>query len=254
MTDKDKLQKLFQAALLDASEERVTLARAYPKSTLDSLAAQAATPPSPLVTPQPLPEPVAMAPVPVAAAVTPPTDLVQPMANAGLDAVSAEELRILLEEQHRRLKRRRRRELVTSLVVFLGITGGGFGWFVTSPERVQAVRDAVKEVRSVGDIAGMLAKYQKALDKIATRAQDIDAATESMGVSSSLAGLKDVNMDAEMKEMMGGEGKTVGERNRLLQEKFGSVKEGGLKAALVPTSKPKAPAPPKIDDSLTLQH
>jgi hypothetical protein len=144
--------------------------------------------------------------------------------------------------------------MVGSLVVFLGITGGGFGWFVSSPDRVQAVRDAAKEIRSAGDIAGMVAKYQKALDKIATRSQDIDKATESMGVSSSLEGLKDVNMDAEMKEMMGGEGKTVGERNRLLKEKFGSVKEGGLNAALVPTSNPKAPAPPKIDDSLSLQH
>jgi hypothetical protein len=257
MTDKDKLQKLFQAALLDASEERVTLARAYPKSTLDSLAAQAVTPPGPLVAPQPAPEPVTMAPVaaaPVDAPEAPASDLVQPMANAGLDAVSAEELRILLDDQHRRLKSRRRREMVTSLVVFLGITGGGFGWFVSSPERVQAVREAVKEVRSAGDIAGMVAKYQKALDKIATRAQDIDKATESMGVSSSLAGLKDVNMDAEMKEMMGGEGKTVGERNRLLKEKFGSVKEGGLKAALVPASKSEAPAPSKIDNSLSLQH
>lgn len=254
MTDKDKLQKLFQAALLDASEEKVTLARAYPKSTLETLAAQAPTPSGPVVAPQVSPEPVAMAPAPVAAPVTPAQDLVQPMANAGLDAVSAEELRILLDEQHLRLKRRRRRELVGTLVVFLGITGGGFGWFVSSPDRVQAVRDAVKEVRSVGDIAGMVAKYQKALDKIATRAQDIDAATESMGVSSNQEGMKDVNLDAEMKEMMGGEGKTVGERNRLLQQKFGSVKDGGLKAALVPASKPKAPAPPKMDNSLSLQN
>lgn len=252
MTDKDKLQKLFQAALLDASEEKVTLARAYPKSALDALAAQAAALPSPLVTPQPISEPVAMAPVP--AAVAPAADLVQPMANAGLDAVSAEELRILLEEQHRRLKSRRRREMVGSLLVFLALTGGGFGWFVSSPERVEAVRSAVKEVRSVGDIAGMVAKYQKALDKIATRAQDIDIATESMGVSSNQEGMKDVYLDAEMKEMMGGEGKTAGERNRMLQEKFGSVKEGGLKAALVPTSKPEAPAPPKIDNSLSLQN
>jgi hypothetical protein len=254
MTDKDKLQKLFQAALLDASEERVTLARAYPKSTLETLASQAATPSGRLVTPQPSPEPVAMAPAAAPAPVESAQELVQPMANAGLDAVSAEELRILLDEQHLRLKRRRRRELVGTLILFLGITGGGFGWFVSAPERVQAVRDAVKEVRSVGDIAGMVAKYQKALDKIATRAQDIDAATESMGVSSNQEGMKDVNMDAEMKEMMGGEGKTVGERNRLLQDKFGSVKDGGLKAAVVPAAKPKAPAPPKIDNSLSLKN
>lgn len=250
MTDKEKLQKLFQAALLDTNEERVTLARAYPKSTLETLAAQAATPSAPLVAAQPISEPVALVPAQAA------TDLVQPMANAGLDATSAEELRILLEEQHRRLKSKRRRETIGALVVFLGLAGGGFGWFVHDPSRVQAVRDAVKEVRSVGDIAGMVAKYQKALDKIATRSQDINAATESMGVSSDQSGMKDVNMDSEMKEMMGGEGKTVGERNRVLQEKFGSVKTGGLKAAVVPTAKPtapKTPPAPKVDTSLSLQ-
>jgi hypothetical protein len=211
MTDNDKLQKLFQAALIGTSEEKITPAQV-----------------SPLVAPEPVPEPIA--------AVTPTTDLVQPMANAGLDIVAAEELRILLDEQHARIKRRRRRELVCSFVVFFGITGGGFCWFVSSPDRVTAIRSAVKEVRSAGDIAGMIAKYQKALDQIGTRAQDIDVATESMGVSANQKDLKDVHMDAEMKEMMGEGGKTVGQRNRLLKEKFGSVKEGGVKAVVAPTS------------------
>lgn len=262
MTDKEKLQKLFQAALLDVSEEKVTLARAYPQSTLDKMAAQASASAAPLVGTPVVPEPVAMAPVEVAAPDTVATDFVKPMENAGLDAVAAEELRILLEEQNLRMKRKRRRETVGTLAVFFALTGGGFGWFVHSPERVQAVRDAVKEVRSVGDIASMVAKYQKALDKIATRAQHIDAATESLGVSSNQEGMKDVYLDAEMKEMMGGDGKTVGERNKILQQKFGSVKDGGLKAAVMPTAAPKEPAKtttsakptaPEIDNTLTLQ-
>ncbi len=255
MTDKEKLQKLFQAALLDVSEEKVTLARAYPKSTLETLAAQATTPVAPVTPAQP--EPVAMVPAQEVAPVATAMDLVQPMENAGLDAAAAEELRILLEEQHLRLKRKRIRETVGALVVFLALTGGGFGWFVHSPDRVQAVRAAIKEVRSVGDIAGMVAQYQKALDKIGTRAQDIDIATESMGVSANQEGMKDVYMDAEMKQMMGGEGKTAGERNRMLQEKFGTVKTGGLKAAVMPTAAPapaaKAPKAPAVDTSLSLQ-
>lgn len=256
MTDKEKLQKLFQAALLDASEEKVTLARAYPKSTLDKLVAQAPTPTAPPVAIQAVPEPVAMVPAQVVAPVAAATDFVQPMENAGLDAAAAEELRILLDEQNLRMRRKRRRETIGALAVFLAMTGGGFGWFVHSPDRVQAVRDAITEIRSVGDIAGIVAKYQKALDKIGTRSQDIAAATESMGVSSNQDGMKDVYMDAEMKQMMGGDGKTVGERNKLLQEKFGKVKTGGLKAAVIPTSPPtapKTPASPKADTSLTLK-
>ncbi len=251
MTDKEKLQKLFQAALLDVSEEKVTLARAYPKSTLDTMAAQASLQVAPPVAAQPVPEPVAMVPAQVVAPAAA-ADFVQPMENAGLDAAAAEELRILLEEQNLRMKRKRRRETVGALAVFFALTGGGFGWFVQSPDRVQAVRSAITEIRSVGDIGSIIAKYQKALDKIGTRSQDIAAATESMGVSSNQNGMKDVYMDSEMKEMMGGEGKTVGERNKLLQEKFGKVKTGGLKAAVVPTA-PKTPAAPKADTSLSLK-
>jgi hypothetical protein len=43
-----------------------------------------------------------------------------------------------------------------------------------------------------------------------------------LGVSSNQAGEKDPYLDAEMSAMMGGEGKTVGQRNRLLQDKFGN--------------------------------
>lgn len=217
-TDKEKLQKLFQAALVDSSVEKATLQRAFPQS--------ASAAPAPVAVVQIAPEPVAQ-PAPSQA-----TTFVQPLPNAGLDAVAAEELRILLDEQNSRMKRKRLQGTIGTLVVFLTVTGGGFGWFVQSPERIQAFKSAIAEIRSVGDIGAIVAKYQKALDKIATRSQDINAATESMGVSSNQDGMKDVYMDAEMKQMMGGEGKTVGERNRALDEKFGDVKTKGLKGGL----------------------
>lgn len=220
-TDKDKLQKLFQAALNDVPADKVTLARAFPKSATPSQAPlQAEAIPA---VPAPEPPPQAEAAPAVA------SDLVKPMENAGLDETAAEELRILLDEQNLRLKRKRRRETVGALAVFLAITGGGFGWFVHSPVRVQAFNDAVRDIRSAGDVMGMVAKYRDALDKIAVRGDQINNATESMGVTSSLEGVKDIYMDAEMKEMMGSEGKTVGERNRMLQEKFGDGIKGAPK-------------------------
>lgn len=237
MTDKEKLQKLFQAALLDGSEEKVTPVRTRPQPTLDKLAAHAPTPSAPPVAAQPAPEPAALAPAPVAVT----TAFVQPMENAGLEATAAEELRILLDEQHLRVKRRHRREAIGTLAVFLALIGGGFGWFVHSPKRVQAFRDAMTEIRSVGDITSMAAKYQKALNKIGTRSQDLETATESMGVSSNQDGMTDVYMDAEMKQMMAGEGKTVGERNQVLQKKFDKVKTEGPNATVIPTSPATAP-------------
>ncbi len=149
------------------------------------------------------------------------------MANAGLSHTEAEELGQLLDGQRARLRRKRRRDALVALGVFFGLSGGGFGWFVQSPARVQAAREAFRDIRSVGDIAGMVAQYKLALDKIAVRSKQIDQATEAMGVSADQSKEKDVYMDGEMKQFMGGEGKgkTIGERNRLLQQNFGDAQK-----------------------------
>lgn len=209
-TDKDKLQKLFQAALNDGAADQPKLTRAFQ---------------TPAAVEQPVVQAVAQPVVqiaPEAASVVPNPDLVQPLPNAGLDEAASQELKLLLDDQHLRLRRKRRRDSLLFAAFLFGTTGGGFGWFIQSPERVHAVTSAIKEVRSAGDVMAIVGSYKKALAKIATRSTQIDTATESMGVSSSQAGMKDVDMDAEMSAMMGGEGKTVGQRNKLLRDKFGS--------------------------------
>jgi hypothetical protein len=196
MTDPEKLQQLFQAALkAPPAEGKAAFARAFPTAA-----------------------PLAAAPVSEAVPVLEPPAAV---ANAGLDHAAAAELGALLDDQMARQKRKRRRELVVTFVVLLGLTGGGLGWFVQSPTRMQAFRESVADIRSIGDVAAMVAKYQVALDKIAARSKQIDQATEAMGGSANQDGMKDVNMDAEMQAMMGGEGKTTGERNQKLQNAFG---------------------------------
>jgi ribosomal protein L25 (general stress protein Ctc) len=209
-TDKDKLQKLFQAALNDCTVDKPLLTRSFPPS-------------APLEQPviQPAAQPILQA-VPEAIPVVENAGFVQPLPNAGLDEAASEELKMLLDEQHLRLRRKRRRDSLVLAAILFGTTGGGFGWFIQSPERVHAVTSAIKEVRSAGDVMAIVGSYKKALAKIATRSTQIDTATESMGVSSSQVGMKDVDMDAEMSAMMGGEGRTVGQRNKLLREKFGS--------------------------------
>lgn len=210
MTDQEKLQQLFQAALkAPPAEGKAALALAFPT-------------PAPLPTPAPVPEPL-------------PQIVSTPLPNAGLDEATSAELGALLDAQMAGQKRKRRRELIGTFVVLLGLTGGGFGWFVQSPTRVQAFREAMADIRSVGDVAAMVAKYQVALDKIATRSNQIDQATEAMGGSANQDGMKDVNMDAEMQAMMGGEGKTTGERNKMLQNAFGK-KIKAPEPAIKPTS------------------
>lgn len=221
MTDKEKLQKLFDAALRDPEPATGnTPHRAFPANQ----AQHAAVP----VTP-PLLKP---APVVAHESVLPDTALAARMQNPiaetstpkapVLDDAASDELGALLDEQITRQARKRRRDSLVAALVLFGLTGGGFGWFVQSPDRVEAFKSAMTEIRSVTDVKGMIAKYQAALDKISARSQQIDQATAAMGIDPTTVDDKDPNMEAEMKQMMGGEGKTVGERNRALQQAFGN--------------------------------
>lgn len=241
MIDQGKLQKLFDAALKAPEPSREGLPkRAFPKSP---------TPQVPVTQAAPAPMPVAAASV---EAVLPEEGVEALVENftpqvAVLDDAASTELGALLDEQITRQRRKRKRDaLVTALVLF-GMTGGGFAWFVQSPDRVDAVRSAMREIRSVGDVKAIVAKYQAALDRISARSQQIDQATASMGVTAGPEDDVDPNMDAEMREMMGGEGKTSGQRNAALQKAFGDrAKEAdGI---------PKVPVALKQEDSFLMAH
>ena len=92
-----------------------------------------------------------------------------------------------------------------------------------SPERVQAFTSAMREIRSVGDVKSLVAKYQEALERISARGQQIDQASAAMGAVVTAEDEKDPYLDEEMKAMMGGEGKTIGDRSKRMQEAFGHM-------------------------------
>ncbi|MES2921516.1 MAG: hypothetical protein V4819_08220 [Verrucomicrobiota bacterium] len=214
MTHAEKLQQIFEAALKDSSDLNQPLKRAFPSSIGAAKVGVSQAVPEPAATPAPVIEAPAK-PFVVPAAPT-------PAANAGLSHSASAELGRLLEKQHNRKNRKRRRGTLVTLAVVLALTGGGSGWFVQSPQRVQAMKEAIRDVRSVGDGNSTVAKYQAALDKVAARSGQIEQATEKMGVSSNQDGVKDPNMDAEMLAMMGGQGKTSGQRNQMVEQAFDS--------------------------------
>ena len=148
---------------------------------------------------------------------------------ASLDNTISAELGAIMDAKVAKEKRKKRNGRLVLLGLFLGATGGASAWVVTNPERVEAFKAVAAEIRSVGDIQGMVAKYQKALDKIAVRGEQIDAATVSMGVDpASAEGMADQGFDKEMREMMGEDGgPTTAARNAKLQEKFKDVQESG---------------------------
>lgn len=244
MTDKEKLQQLFQAALQDPSHGTKPLARAFPTAPVVTL---------PEVQPAPAPEPV-QPPVmeaPAAANVAP---LVKPMPNAGLDQATAAELGALLDAQILRKRRQRRRELVMTLVVCLGLTGGGYGWFIQSPSRVQAWNEAMGDIRSLGDVKGLVAKYQKALDRIATRSQQIDEASVAMGVDPTKVSKEDPYFNQEMEEVMKVKDVDIGARNKRLEGSLGKLvkhSDVAAEAASANSAKPadNPPTKPATDNS-----
>lgn len=149
--------------------------------------------------------------------------------EASLDTGISAELGAIMDAKVARAKRRRRRGLIFMSLFFVGVTGGAAGWVVTNPERFDAMKKVVAEIKSVGDIQGMVDKYQKALDKVAVRSEQITDATIAMGVDPASADeMADQGFDAEMRAMMGEDGgPTTAARNAKLMEKFKHVQEGG---------------------------
>ncbi|MCU0777918.1 MAG: hypothetical protein MUF86_09680 [Akkermansiaceae bacterium] len=221
MTNQEKLQQLFDAALKSQPEDFGThpvKKRAVPTS-------QSPAPQAPVPVPgKPLPTPAVMAETP---------DGGSPDTNRTLSREESDKLGILLDEQLRRRRRRHRMEaLVTALVLF-AMTGGGLAWFVGDANRVQAFQEAMRDIRSVGDIKAMVASYQESLARISARTGQIDQASLAMGINPADCQDEDPYMESEMREMMGAEGgKTVGARNKQLMEKFGDKAAGnGLEAS-----------------------
>lgn len=227
MTDKQKLQHLFDAALKAPTEPAgMQPHRAFPSPSFEAVPVPAAPAPQMVAAPVFATPPASVMPMETA----PAASTGAPTMAAVLNDAASTELAALLDEQNKRKSRKRRMEALVAALVLLGLTGGGSAWFVQDPARVQAFKEAMRDIRSVGDVKSLVAKYQKALDRVAARGKQIDQASAAMGVKKSAADEKDPFMEEEMKKMMGGKGKTIGERNRALAENFGHMakENGGL--------------------------
>lgn len=246
MTDKEKLQKLFDAALKAPVEPASSVPqRAFPTPTWEAQPTQApqapvyavpsafATPGMPTTLPvqAAAPAPLAAAePLPVAPAAAPAALAAAPLPVSSdtpiLDDAASDELAALLDDQFARKKRKRRRETLVLAALMLGMCGGAGAWVVNNPHRIEAFKSALRDIRSVGDVKSLVAKYNDALNRVAARGRQIDQATTALHVKASPADEKDAFMDAEMKQMMGKEGgKTIGDRARLMKKNFGHMEE-----------------------------
>lgn len=167
-----------------------------------------------------------------------------------------EDLVALLEEQAERLRKRRRGANWVILGFFGLLFTSASAWYASSENNQRKVADLIldfkssgKDFKMIGNAVGMADQYDKALETIGTRSKDIDQASVSLGVDPTM--VTEDGMESEMKEMMGGEGRTVGERNKLLKAKLGVFADAQVKAqqrkdaekaAQAPVAKPKKAA------------
>jgi len=212
MSPKTDLQRLFDAALKDTSDldqKKLKLTPAAPSAPIDAV---------PITSPL-LARPVA-APVIEEPAVEEETTV-----EVDFDRHLADELGAQLDAKVARQRRQRRRAILITLAAVITLVGGSYAWCVQTPERIAAFHKVMRDIRSATNVKTMVASYQESLDKIAVRGEQVDDSTESMGMSTDQEGMEDVHLDAEMKELIGEDSKSVGARNAKLAEKFESWKD-----------------------------
>jgi hypothetical protein len=138
------------------------------------------------------------------------------------------ELRAEIEERDARIARSRRLQSIAASLTILGVLAAGGIWFATSPAAranaaaiIPALRQSVDDAKMIGSLTE---KYDEKLDQIAVRGDQIGDATRALGVDpDSLPDDVDPHMQAEMQQMMGGEGVTNVERDQAFKQRFGVV-------------------------------
>ncbi|MBN8459655.1 MAG: hypothetical protein J0M04_17635 [Verrucomicrobia bacterium] len=158
-----------------------------------------------------------------------------------------EDLQALIDEQARRISSRRRlgnRLLLGFFALVLAGAGGAYGLVPGVRQQVNQLAADMKlvgrDIRMASSPEEMKKAYDKSLEKIGTRSTAVDDATRSLGVDP--ATVTDNDLSAEERKLMGNEGRTVSERNRMLQAKLGDMKRQMANTSTPPKS-PSAPAP-----------
>lgn len=133
----------------------------------------------------------------------------------------------ILDERYARQKNRNRR-INFILLALLGLVcvGGGV-YYQTNPalqtqvhELIKELKDGRKDFALAASPLEMKKTFDKSLAKISTRKGDIENAAISVGVDPSK--VAEDGMDSEMRDMMGGEGRTISDRNKQLRDKIGT--------------------------------
>ncbi len=170
--------------------------------------------------------PVMPAPVePVATAVAEVASL--PEAPAFKDE-GCPELRAMIDEREAKKQTTQKRQSLAVTLSLLAMLAAAGGWFAVSPSAQAKVAKVVplfkESLRDVKALANTKENFDKQLEQVGSRNNQIDDATRALGVDpTTVPDEAGAELDTALQDMMGGEGRTTSERNKEVQEKLGVV-------------------------------
>ncbi len=124
-------------------------------------------------------------------------------ALSSLDENANAEFEAITDKKIAKAKAKRRRERVVFFLLLIGSVVGAGGWLVTNPDKMEAVKKILVQLRTSVDPTAVAAGYDESLEKIGEHGNTLDDATAMLGGKKGEG--DDESMDKELQQLAGEE-------------------------------------------------
>ncbi len=125
-------------------------------------------------------------------------------ALASLDEDANSEFERITDKKIAKAKAKRRRERLMFYGLLIGSVVGAGGWLAIHPDKMEYIKGILVEIRTAIDPTAAAAKYDKSLEKIGKRGDELDSASGALG-GKEVKG-DDPGSGKEMKQLSGEDG------------------------------------------------
>ncbi len=122
-------------------------------------------------------------------------------AVAALDENVNAEFEQLTDKKIAKAKAKRSRDRLMLYVLLIGSVVGGGGWLMKNPDKMESIKNILVEIRSTIDPTAAAGKYDKSLEKIAGRGDQLGDASSALGGKETEG--EDQSLGNEMKQLSG---------------------------------------------------
>jgi hypothetical protein len=138
-------------------------------------------------------------------------------AVASLDENVNAEFEQITNKKIANAKAKRSRDRLMLYVLLIGSVVGGGGWLMKNPDKMESIQNILVEIRTTIDPTEAAGKYDKSLEKVAERGNQLGDASSMLG-GNQVEG-DDPGFDEEMKQISGEDsGLSPGEKQKKLKK------------------------------------